>query len=156
MRVKTGIPGMDELLEGGFPERTVNLVCGPAGSGKSLFAMQYACGGDWNAGERSAILTLEERLCSRFEGGLIADIQSPDLETRIAILQFKRTPQPILVSDQIIEYIAQRFISNVRELEGALNRVVAEAMSERQPLTIELAAIALQSMVINRNRILRR
>jgi chromosomal replication initiator protein len=97
-----------------------------------------------------AITTLEERLCSRFEGGLIADIQPPDLETRIAILQFKRTPQPIPVSDQIIEYIAQRFMSNVRELEGALNRVVAEAMSERQPLTIELAAIALQGMVINR------
>jgi chromosomal replication initiator protein len=95
-----------------------------------------------------AITTLEERLCSRFEGGLIADIQPPDLETRIAILQFKRTPQPIPVSDQVIEYIALKFLSNVRELEGALNRVVAEAMSERQPLTVELAAIALQGMLI--------
>ncbi len=97
-----------------------------------------------------AILTLEERLCSRFEGGLIADIQPPDLETRIAILQFKRTSQPIPVPDQVIEYIAQRFMSNVRELEGALNRVIAEAMSERQPLTVELAATALQGMLINR------
>ena len=97
-----------------------------------------------------AITTLEERLCSRFEGGLIADIQPPDLETRIAILQFKRPPQPIPVPDQVIEYIAQRFMGNVRELEGALNRVVVEAMSERQPLTVELATIALQDMFINR------
>jgi chromosomal replication initiator protein len=96
-----------------------------------------------------AIVTLEDRLCSRFEGGLIADIQPPDLETRIAILQFKRTPQPISVPDQVLEYIAHRFISNVRELEGALNRVVAEAMSERQPLTVESAIVALQGMLIN-------
>ncbi len=97
-----------------------------------------------------AILTLEARLCSRFEGGLIADIQPPNLETRIAILQFKREPQPIPVSDQVIEYIARKFMSNVRELEGALNRVVAEAMSERHPLTVESATIALQGMLTNR------
>jgi chromosomal replication initiator protein len=97
-----------------------------------------------------AIVTLEERLCSRFEGGLIADIQPPDLETRIAILQFKRESLPIPVPDQVIEHIAHKFMSNVRELEGALNRVVAEAMSERQPLTIESAIVALQGMLINR------
>ncbi len=99
-----------------------------------------------------AITTLEKRLCSRFEGGLIADIQPPDLETRIAILQFKREPQPIPVSDQVIEYIAHKFMSNVRELEGALNRVVAEAMSERQPLTVESATVALQGMLVNRRK----
>jgi len=54
------------------------------------------------------------------------------------------------VSDQVIEYIAHKFLSNVRELEGALNRVVAEAMSERQPLTVESATAALQGMFINR------
>ena len=97
-----------------------------------------------------AIVTLEDRLCSRFEGGLIADIQPPDLETRIAILQFKRESLPIPVPDQVIEHIAHKFMSNVRELEGALNRVVAEAMSERQPLTIESATVALQGMLINR------
>lgn len=95
-----------------------------------------------------AILTLEQRLCSRFEGGLIADIQPPDLETRIAILQFKRESRPIPVADRVIEYIAHKFISNVRELEGALNRVVAAAMSKRQPLTVELATVALQGMLI--------
>jgi chromosomal replication initiator protein len=97
-----------------------------------------------------AIPTLEERLCSRFEGGLIADIQPPDLETRIAILRTKRESLPIPIPDQVIEYIAHRFMNNVRELEGALNRVVAEAMSERQPLTVELAALALQGILINR------
>ena len=97
-----------------------------------------------------AIVTLEARLCSRFEGGLIADLQPPDLETRIAILQFKREPQPIPVPDQVLEYIAHKFMSNIRELEGALNRVVAEAMAERQPLTVESATVALQGMLINR------
>ena len=97
-----------------------------------------------------AIPTLEERLCSRFEGGLIADIQPPDLETRIAILRTKRESLSIPIPDQVIEYIAHKFMSNVRELEGALNRVVAEAMSEGQPLTVELAALALQGILINR------
>jgi len=97
-----------------------------------------------------AIPTLEERLCSRFEGGLIADIQPPDLETRIAILRTKRESLPIPIPDQVIEYIAHKFMNNVRELEGALNRVVAEAMSERQPLTVDLAALAMQGLLINR------
>lgn len=96
-----------------------------------------------------AITTLEERLCSRFEGGLIADIQPPDLETRIAILRSKRESQLIPISDQVIEYVAHKFMNNVRELEGALNRVVAKAMSERQPLTVEVAIIALQGILVN-------
>ena len=99
-----------------------------------------------------AILTLEERLCSRFEGGLIADIQPPDLETRIAILRFKRESFHIPVPDQVIEYIAHKFLSNVRELEGALNRVVAEAMSESQPLTVESATVAVEGMLINQRK----
>jgi chromosomal replication initiator protein len=97
-----------------------------------------------------AIPTLEERLCSRFEGGLIADIQPPDLETRIAILRSKRESQFMPVPDEVIEYIAHKFMNNVRELEGALNRVVAEAMSQRKPVTLELATVALQGILINR------
>jgi chromosomal replication initiator protein len=91
-----------------------------------------------------AILTLEERLCSRFEWGLIADIQPPDLETRIAILRFKAEQQAMPVPDEVIDLIAHRIQSNIRELEGALNRVIAHASLMRCPLKIEVAVNALQ------------
>ena len=72
-----------------------------------------------------SIQTLEERLRSRFEGGMIADISYPDLETRIAILKSKASQKAIGLSDEIFEYIAQNIKKNVRELEGALNRLIA-------------------------------
>lgn len=94
-----------------------------------------------------AMATLEERLRSRFEWGLIVDIQPPDLETRIAILRWKAAGLGIPVSDEICFLIAERFQNNIRELEGALNRVVAVATLTHQPLTPELAAQALEDMV---------
>ncbi len=72
-----------------------------------------------------SIQTLEERLRSRFEGGMIADISYPDLETRIAILKSKASEKGVVLSDEVFEYIAQNIKKNVRELEGALNRLIA-------------------------------
>ncbi|NCU41573.1 MAG: chromosomal replication initiator protein DnaA [Candidatus Moranbacteria bacterium] len=72
-----------------------------------------------------AIATLEDRLRSRFEGGMIADINQPDLETRIAILQNKAHQKNLLLSDEILLFIAENITQNVRELEGALNRISA-------------------------------
>ncbi|MBU4142752.1 chromosomal replication initiator protein DnaA [Patescibacteria group bacterium] len=72
-----------------------------------------------------AIATLEERLRSRFEGGMIADISQPDLETRLAILKCKALEKKVVIPDEILNYIAVNIPRNIRELEGALNRVIA-------------------------------
>ena len=90
-----------------------------------------------------ALALLEDRLRSRFEWGLIADIQPPDLETRVAILQAKAEEQRAKVPPEVAYLIARRISSNIRELEGALNRVVAYAKLTHSPLTAELAAQAL-------------
>ena len=95
----------------------------------------------------TAIPTLEERLSSRFEWGLIADIQPPDLETRIAILRFKADTQSLDVPDDVIDLIAHKFQNNIRQLEGALNRVVAHAEMAFSPLTVDLATEALQDVL---------
>lgn len=94
-----------------------------------------------------AITTLEDRLRSRFEWGLLADIQPPDLETRIAILRFKADTQSVQVPDDVMEFIARRAQSNIRELEGALNKVIAHAAMMRQSISLELATVALQDIV---------
>ena len=93
------------------------------------------------------IPTLEDRLRSRFEWGLIADIQPPDLETRIAILRKKAELDGIRVPDEVAEFIAQRIQSNIRELEGALVRVVAYANLTRSPITGELASEILKELL---------
>jgi|Deesub1362A_J573_1020465.scaffolds.fasta_scaffold02441_6 chromosomal replication initiator protein len=94
-----------------------------------------------------ALITLEERLRSRFEWGLIADIQPPELETRIAILRYKARSHPITVPNDVIDLIAYKITNNIRELEGALNRVVAYANLLKRPLTVEMAALALQEFI---------
>jgi chromosomal replication initiator protein len=86
------------------------------------------------------LVTLEDRLRSRFEWGLITDIQPPDLETRIAILRKKVTTDGIAVADpEMLTFIASRISSNIRELEGALTRVVAFSSLTERPLTAEVA-----------------
>jgi len=94
-----------------------------------------------------AIITLEERLRSRFEWGLIADIQPPDLETRIAILHAKAESQPEAIPSEVIDFIARKIQSNIRELEGALNRVMARARLTGAELTIGMAASALEDIL---------
>lgn len=94
-----------------------------------------------------AISTLEERLRSRFEGGLIADIQPPDFETRAAILRFKAESQPMTVPSDVIDFLARKIQSNIRELNGALTRVVAYAQLMQAPLTVDLAQSVLQDVL---------
>src|SRR5689334_17593425 len=94
-----------------------------------------------------AMVTLEERLRSRFEWGLTVDIQPPDFETRQAILRSKAERAGRHVDDAVIELIARRVQSNIRELEGALTRVLAYAELIGQPLTMELAASALADLL---------
>lgn len=92
-------------------------------------------------------LGMEDRLQSRFRLGLCVDIQPPDLETRIAILQLKAQRDAVHVPDDVIEFIASRFDQNIRELEGALVRVVAWSDLTGQPITPELADHALEDLL---------
>jgi len=92
------------------------------------------------------IQRLEERLCSRFQWGLVADIQRPDLETRVAILRDKAQSENIEVPDEVLQLIAGKIDNNVRELEGGLTRLVAYASLVHQPITVDLAETALQEI----------
>jgi chromosomal replication initiator protein len=89
----------------------------------------------------------EDRMRSRFEWGLITDVQAPDLETRIAILRKKAQSERLLVPDDVLEYIATKVSSNIRELEGALIRVSAFANLNRSTLDISLAQTVLRDIV---------
>jgi chromosomal replication initiator protein len=94
-----------------------------------------------------AIATLEARLRSRFEWGLITDIQAPDLETRIAILRKKVKTDAIHIPDsQVLTFIASRISTNIRELEGALTRVVAFSSLTGRPMTVDLAQEVLKDV----------
>ncbi|MBU3716425.1 MAG: chromosomal replication initiator protein DnaA [Candidatus Nanopelagicaceae bacterium] len=93
------------------------------------------------------LTTLEDRLRSRFEWGLITDIQPPELETRIAILRKKAVQDKLTAPDDVLEYIASKISTNIRELEGALIRVTAFASLNRQPVDMGLAEIVLKDLI---------
>ena len=96
--------------------------------------------------EPSTIAGLQRRLCSRFQWGLIADIQPPDEETRLAILRVKALEQRIDIAPEVAQLLADRAQDNVRELEGFLNRVTAYASLTHAPITVEVASLALNAL----------
>ncbi|MCY6356379.1 chromosomal replication initiator protein DnaA [Clostridium sp. ZS2-4] len=95
------------------------------------------------------IPTLEDRLRSRFEWGLIADIQAPDFETRIAILKKKADVENLNIPNEVMVYIATKIKSNIRELEGALIRIVAYSSLTNKEISVDLAAEALKDIISN-------
>jgi len=100
-----------------------------------------------------SIPTLEERLASRFQWGLIADVQPPDLETRMAILRLKAELRDTDVPDEVLYLIARQMQSNIRELEGGLNRVLAHASLTHESITPEMAHETLSTLVHRKERI---
>ncbi|MFH1624844.1 MAG: chromosomal replication initiator protein DnaA [Pseudomonadota bacterium] len=98
------------------------------------------------------IPSLEERLRSRFEWGLIADIQPPEMETKIAILKNKASANDIQLPDDVALFLASNMKSNIRELEGSLIRVSAFASITESPITLDLAKEALKELIINKNK----
>ena len=92
------------------------------------------------------IQKLEERLCSRFEGGLVADIQRPDFETRLAILRKKAEFERLNIDGEILELIAEKIDTNIRELEGSLTRLTAYSSLTRRPIDMQLAREALHEL----------
>ena len=97
---------------------------------------------------------LEERLKSRFEGGILADISMPDYETRLAILRKKVQTDNIIVDDYILSVIATKIDSNIRELEGALNKIVAYANLTNSSITIEIAEKAINDIALQNEKVI--
>lgn len=98
--------------------------------------------------------TMEERLRSRFEWGLIADLQQPDVETRIAILRKKSEAEGIAIGDDVIQLLATNLKSNVREIEGALIRLGAYASLTGQPITVEMAKTTLRDLFGSKRKVI--
>jgi chromosomal replication initiator protein len=96
---------------------------------------------------------VEQRLISRFEWGMVADIQAPDLETRIAILRTKMEKRGVVIPEEILFYIAENVVNNIRELEGALNRLAVYQQMENKGLVLEQAKTILASIVGTKKRI---
>ncbi|MEA3293178.1 MAG: chromosomal replication initiator protein DnaA [Patescibacteria group bacterium] len=101
-----------------------------------------------------SIPSIEERLRSRFEGGMIADVGTPDFETRIVILKMKTQEKGIEFSKDVLEYIASNIQTNIRELEGALNRLAAYQNLNNQPPDIKTTQILLKNIILNPMKII--
>ena len=97
---------------------------------------------------------LEDRLKSRFEWGLIADISNADYETRLAILRKKAQLDNIIINDEILSNIANRIDTNIRELEGALNKLIARASLINSPITMEMAEWAINEIVSSKDKVI--
>ena len=93
------------------------------------------------------LTTLEERLRTRFEGGLIADIQPPDVETKIAILKRKALEKKYIIPDDVLAFLVKNSDNNVRTLEGRLNTVIFASKLHEEPISLSLAATALQESI---------
>lgn len=95
---------------------------------------------------------LEERLRSRFSWGLPVDIQPPNYETKVAILRKRAEIDNIMIDDEIFDYIATHIKSNIRDLEGALNKIKVYSKLNKQPIDLELSKIALQDLIDSKNK----
>lgn len=101
-----------------------------------------------------AIPALTERLRSRFEGGMIADISTPDFETRLAILKAKAQEKGVDLSEEVLDYISTNIQRNIRELEGALNRLAVQQKLDGQPITLEVAKSLLKGLISSPTKII--
>ena len=97
---------------------------------------------------------IEDRLKSRFEWGLIADISNPDYETRLAILRKKAQLDNIIIDDEILSDIATKIDSNIRELEGILNKLIANASLTNTPITMEMAEKSINDVITKKDKVL--
>ncbi len=97
---------------------------------------------------------LEDRLKSRFDWGLIADISNPDFETRLAILRKKTQLDNIIIDDEILSTIATRVDTNIRELEGTLNKLIAKASLTSSPITMEMTEKAINDIVVKQDKVI--
>lgn len=98
------------------------------------------------------IPSIEQRLVSRFEWGMVVDISAPNLETRIAILQTKMGKKNIQFSKEVTEFIAENVVNNIRELEGALNKLIIYQQIENKPLTLDQAKLILANIVKSKKK----
>jgi chromosomal replication initiator protein len=97
---------------------------------------------------------IEERLRSRFEWGLIADLQAPDVETRIAILRKKSEDEGVALPEEVVQFLANNMKSNIRELEGSLVRLGAYSSLTAQPITLEMAKTVLRDVIGDKKKII--